>query len=375
MVFLDFFGVALVVPLLTSYFRDAGINTKLLGLMSSLYSISQILGGIVIGILSDTQSKHDVLMLSLLGSAVSYFIVGSSKSVAMLFLSRVLVGLVKQTYTIATTVVNEITDKRPELRSQELGRLSAISTVSFIIGPSVGSILYSSISKDAPAKAAALCFVLNAAICIIFIPRTGIMAAVSRQIPSDAVEDIGKKSSSFNRFLSAPYKIFIKQLSDLAKIQNVLPVILMRLAIIFVESSMSSRNIVNYYENRFGIPTSALGFMQTATSGKLVCSVSHTDDSLIQLLPKFHTCVLTLSETFSIIHFSYRYGDTNAAAESAIKAFRWKYSYDSLCPKCNGDLQLPRGNCSFVLILRCFLASADCRSLLSSHCIDEKSFL
>ena len=66
-VFLDFFGVALVVPLLTSYFRDAGIDTKLLGILSSLYSLSQIFGGIIIGVLSDTQSKHDVLMLSLLG--------------------------------------------------------------------------------------------------------------------------------------------------------------------------------------------------------------------------------------------------------------------------------------------------------------------
>jgi MFS family permease len=266
-VFLDFFGVALVVPLLTSYFRDAGINTKLLGVMSSLYSVSQIFGGIVMGILSDTQSKHDVLMLSLLGSAVSYFIVGSSQSVTMLFLSRILVGLVKQTYTIATTVINEITDNNPELRSQELGRLSAISTVSFIIGPSVGSILYSSMSKDAPAKAASLCFVLNAAVCIIFIPRTGIMAASSRKVKQIADEDTNKKSSSFTRFLSKPCNIFRSQLTDLAGIQNVLPVILMRLSIIFVESSMSSRNIVNYYENRFGIPTSALGFMQTATSG------------------------------------------------------------------------------------------------------------
>jgi MFS family permease len=276
-VFLDFFGVALVVPLLTSYFRDAGINTKLLGVLSSLYSVSQIFGGIVMGILSDTQSKHDVLMLSLLGSAVSYFIVGSSQSVTMLFLSRILVGLVKQTYTIATTVINEITDNNPELRSQELGRLSAISTVSFIIGPSVGSILYSSMSKDAPAKAASLCFVLNAAVCVIFIPRTGIMAASSRKVEKNAGEDTDKKSSSFTRFLSKPYNIFRSQLTDLAGIQNVLPVILMRLSIIFVESSMSSRNIVNYYENRFGIPTSALGFMQTATSGpSFRCTLSLT---------------------------------------------------------------------------------------------------
>lgn len=269
-VFLDFFGVALVVPLLTSYFRDAGISTKLLGFLSSLYSISQIFGGIVIGVLSDSQSKRDVLLLSLLGSAVSYLIVGSTKSIGMLFFSRILVGLVKQTYTIATTVINEVTDGLPDLRSQELGRLSAISTISFIVGPSIGSILYS-YSKGAPAKAAALCFVLNAMICIIFIPRTGIMSAGTHKINDDIVEDVKEKpTSSFSRLFYQPMNLFKRQLSELANIPNVLVVILIRLAIIFVESSMSSRNIVNYYETRFGIPTSALGFMSTATSGHFI---------------------------------------------------------------------------------------------------------
>ena len=207
-------------------------------------------------------------MLSLLGSAVSYFIVGTSKSVAMLFFSRILVGLVKQTYTIATTVINEITDHSPELRSQELGRLYAISTISFFAGPSIGSVLYSSVSKSAPAKAAALCFVLNATLCVLFIPRTGIMASTGQTTKDDSIDKVKgtEKESSFD-FFRRPYKIFRGQLTDLAAVPNVIPVILMRLAVMFVESSMSSRNIVNYYENRFGIPTSALGFMSTATSG------------------------------------------------------------------------------------------------------------
>ena len=266
-VFLDFFGVALVVPLLTSYFRDAGISTKLLGFLSSLYSISQIFGGVVIGVMSDSQSKRDVLLLSLLGSAASYFIVGTTKSIGMLFFSRILVGLVKQTYTIATTVINEVTDGLPDLRSQELGRLSAISTVSFIVGPSLGSILYQH-SRGAPAKAAALCFVLNSIICIVFIPRTGIMSARTQKIQDEIVEVTEEKSMSFfSRVFLQPFNLFKNQLSELASIPNVLVVIVIRIAIMFVESSMSSRNIVNYYETRFGIPTSALGFMSTATSG------------------------------------------------------------------------------------------------------------
>ena len=282
-VFLDFLGVALVVPLLTSYFRDAGINTKLLGILSSIYSISQIFGGVVMGLLSDTQSKHNILMISLLGSSFSYFIIGSSKNVLMLFFSRILVGLVKQTYTIATTVVNEITDSSPELRSQELGRLSSISTVSFIVGPSLGSLLYSRVSKAAPAQAAACCFLLNAAICVLFIPRTGVMAATSNR-NREEIDTDKKKSGASSIYLtfSAPYNLFKRQFADLSCIPNVIPVIMIRLAVLFVEVSMSSRHIVNYYENRFGLPTSSLGYMSTATAGNicgaLTCMIF--DDSI-----------------------------------------------------------------------------------------------
>ena len=220
------------------------------------------------GVLSDTQSKHNILMISLLGSSISYFIVGTSRNVLMLFFSRILVGLVKQTYTIATTVVNEITDNSPELRSQELGRLSSISTVSFIVGPSLGSILYSRVSKAAPAQAAACCFLLNAAICVLFIPRTGVMSATSHS-NREEIEIEPKRSGASSIYLtfSTPYNLFRRQFSDLSCIPNVIPVIMIRLAVIFVEASMSSRNIVNYYENRFGLPTSALGFMSTATAG------------------------------------------------------------------------------------------------------------
>jgi MFS family permease len=273
-IFLDFFGVALVVPLMTSYFRDASISTKLLGFLSSMYSVSQIFGGIIMGILSDSLSKRDILLVSLFGSAISYLILGTSKNIGLLFFSRILVGLVKQSYTIATIVINEITDGRLELRSQELGRLSTLATVSFLVGPPLGSILYGSVSKSAPAQAAALCFLLNGTFCYIFIPQYGIMAmSKAKDDRKEVIPEDSKVKSSYISYLSNPFKTFMRQLSELASIPNVLAVIFMRLSIMFVESSMSSRHIVNYYESRFGIPTSSLGFMSTTTTGfSIKCS-------------------------------------------------------------------------------------------------------
>ena len=97
------------------------------------------------------------------------------------------------------------------------------------------------------------------------------MSASTRKLTSDIADDLAERPDTvYTKFFAQPYLIFKSQITELASIPNVLVVILMRIAIMFVESSMSSRNIVNYYETRFGIPTSALGFMSTATSGKLL---------------------------------------------------------------------------------------------------------
>lgn len=65
--------------------------------MSSAYSLSQIAGGLVLGALSDrAMSRRSVLLISFLGSALSYGTIGLSSSLNMLLMGRVVVGLVKQ---------------------------------------------------------------------------------------------------------------------------------------------------------------------------------------------------------------------------------------------------------------------------------------
>ena len=44
-VFFDFFGVSFVVPLLQSYYTDAHIEGRYLGLLMSSYSIAQFFSG------------------------------------------------------------------------------------------------------------------------------------------------------------------------------------------------------------------------------------------------------------------------------------------------------------------------------------------
>ena len=107
-------SVSLVIPLLHQYYKNAGVHSATQReLLSSLFSSSQIAGGFIIGALSDVGMlrRRNILLLSFLGSAVSYalVVVGGLRS---LIFSRVLVGLVKQTMTVSTGLLSCYTSEQ-----------------------------------------------------------------------------------------------------------------------------------------------------------------------------------------------------------------------------------------------------------------------
>ena len=271
-VLIDMLAVSLVIPLMQSYFKDAGITTKGLGYMSSIYNVAQILGSLFIGgLMSDTCSKRSVLLLSFFGSAVSYLLLCTTSSLPLLFFSRALVGLVKQTFTVAYSVINEACINDSDLRSLEMGRLMALSNVCWTVGPSAGSFLYK-LDRRLPSLVAATLFIVNACVTFLFIPRIGIMAAPSPVVAVVSSTEEHQKGKDFTKTsgrysaLWAPYVLFRKQFSDLANEKGVLTIIFVRILIIFTESAMSSSRLVNFYQNRFGLETSQLGYINTISN-------------------------------------------------------------------------------------------------------------
>lgn len=119
---LDMLSVSLVVPLLNQYFLDAGVSSaSQRELLSSLYSSSQIVGGFLIGGLLDTGSlsRQHCLFLSFLGSSLSYALIvyGGMRG---LIISRIVVGLIKQTSTISTSMISTYSTQKD--RSIYMGR-------------------------------------------------------------------------------------------------------------------------------------------------------------------------------------------------------------------------------------------------------------
>ena len=218
---------------------------------------------VAIGIISDYAHKRDVLILSFLGSALSYAIIGLSTNIALLFLSRMIIGLVKQTYTITSVVITELTASTPELRARELGHISASATLSFLIGPSLGGIMYK-MDKRFPIASAIVCFLLNVFISVLFLPRD-----MNSRVRSTLVEKKEKNEDNSKTRKNAPEKGVSswEHLTQLARSPAVQNILLVRALLYFIEIGLSSRNIVNYHQRKFNIETASMGFLSSLSSG------------------------------------------------------------------------------------------------------------
>ncbi|KAJ3017102.1 UNVERIFIED_CONTAM: hypothetical protein HDU68_011856, partial [Siphonaria sp. JEL0065] len=109
------------------------------GLITSLFSLAQVLSSVPIGWLSDRFGRRPLLFLGLAGNCVSYVMFGMSKTPLSAILSRFLLGLVNGNIGVAKSMTGEITDKTN--RPKAFALLGIFSSVGSIIGPMIGSAL------------------------------------------------------------------------------------------------------------------------------------------------------------------------------------------------------------------------------------------
>eukprot|EP00965_Chrysotila_dentata_P256274 6212495-Pleurochrysis_carterae.AAC.2 len=68
-VFVDLLAVSLVVPLLPRRYKQLGVSPALAGLIGSVYSAAQIVGGLAFGMLADrVLGRRTVLLVSVAGT-------------------------------------------------------------------------------------------------------------------------------------------------------------------------------------------------------------------------------------------------------------------------------------------------------------------
>ncbi|KAL7549361.1 hypothetical protein ACHAWF_012632 [Thalassiosira exigua] len=257
LVMIDMFSVSLVVPLLHQYYKNAGVQSaSQREMLSSLFSTSQIAGGLIIGALSDVGilSRRRILFLSFLGSALSYGLIVFGGLRNLIF-SRVLVGLVKQTMTVSTSLLARHTTA--DTRAVSMGRLSASTTFAWIAGPSVGALLYKHVSPSAPALAASGLFVLNAVLAAILLPADDDAAGETnlKAKNGSGAKEAGKMAS------------FTANLKTCFSSSSLASVVTSLLLFGWVTRTTSYANMASFYEEKYGVEPHIRGYIKSYQQG------------------------------------------------------------------------------------------------------------
>ncbi len=138
-VFLDFLGFSIVLPYLYFYATSLGASEFTYGLLVTSYAIMQFIFAPVLGRLSDHYGRRKVIILSLIGASVSYFLFGIANALWLLFVSRIAAGAMGATYPVAQAYIADVTTE--EKRMHYYGLLGAAWAVGAIIGPALGGTL------------------------------------------------------------------------------------------------------------------------------------------------------------------------------------------------------------------------------------------
>ena len=168
-VFIDMVGFGIVIPVLPLYAEHFHATPVQIGWLTGIYSGMQIIFVPILGRLSDRFGRRPILIVSLLGTALGFLIMGWATSLTLLFVARIIDGASGGNIATAQAYIADVST--PENRSRSMGVIGAAFGLGFTFGPMIGGIL-SRISYGAPFYFAAGLAAVNVALLYFILPES-----------------------------------------------------------------------------------------------------------------------------------------------------------------------------------------------------------
>ncbi len=138
-VLIDLMGFGIVLPLLPFYASKFHASAVEIGLLYSIYSLAQLIVSPLWGGLSDRVGRRPIMLMSTLGSFLAYVLFGLSNSFAVLFVSRLIAGVMGGNISAAQAYVADVTTH--EDRAKGMGLIGAAFGIGFVMGPALATLL------------------------------------------------------------------------------------------------------------------------------------------------------------------------------------------------------------------------------------------
>lgn len=171
-VFVDMLGYGMIVPLLPFMVRERSESALLVGLLSSLYALMQLLVAPALGARSDRRGRRPVLIGCVLVAGGAYALLGLAATLGSLPLLALAVAIGGAAGASIPTAQAYIADSTaPEDRARGLGLIGAAFGLGLMVGPAAGGLL-SRFGLAAPALAAAGLALLNGLFGLLALPES-----------------------------------------------------------------------------------------------------------------------------------------------------------------------------------------------------------
>jgi DHA1 family tetracycline resistance protein-like MFS transporter len=138
-ILLDSFGYSMVLPLLPGIAKEFGAPDIMIGILISSNAISALIFVPIWGKLSDKYGRKPILLISQVGTGVSFLILGLSNSIYIILFSRILDGMFGGQIPVIRAYISDITT--PQTRASYMGKIMVGFTLGMIGGPLIGGFL------------------------------------------------------------------------------------------------------------------------------------------------------------------------------------------------------------------------------------------
>ena len=132
-------GFGIIIPIMPFYIQSFGASGSQLGVMMAIFSLAQFISSPFWGSLSDHFGRKRIMMIGVLGNAISLIVIGFAQSFWVILVSRALEGLLSSaTLPTAMAYISDSTSE--EDRGGGMGVIGAAMGVGMVLGPGIGGL-------------------------------------------------------------------------------------------------------------------------------------------------------------------------------------------------------------------------------------------
>jgi len=210
-VLIEVIGFSLVIPILPLMFTEPSssiyvlsqgtsetMQYVLLGLLFALYTIGQFFANPIFGQLSDKFGRRLILILAIIGTALSNFVFAFGviiSSLGLLIGARLFDGVTGGSIAIAEAVAADLSE--PESRAKNFGLIGASLGMGFMLGPLLGGVLsdpsiFPFFGVPFTFAVSGLLSLLNVAFIYKYLPETSPLDKTIEIRPARSIRNIGR---------------------------------------------------------------------------------------------------------------------------------------------------------------------------------------